>query len=358
LENHNKRLARRDYGTVEMTDLERHDGKFVIAPKRPTGTPEHLTVAGSWPHDGPCRPDEVALLLIDFQSDFIDADGYLAKVGGDIKPAQEVVMKVKPILEAARSAGFRVFHTREGHRPSLADLSKYKKWRSQRAGAEVGASSETGSKFLVRGSPGWDITPELAPIEGEEVIDGPGYDKFMHTDLEHCLRCAGVKYLIVAGLTTEVCVSSTVRGATERGFECLLVTDGTAATEQNHLRPHIDTMLVEGGIFGSVADAHRVLVAFGSMGSASASDPPPTGGPEAPPRPPTQAGDLERPSAEQVPAGEDREKKVLQLQLKIAELELEAKNRKLEAVEEKTRELLAETAWKSSSESVTSSGVA
>ena len=94
-----------------MADLERHDGKFVIVPKRPTGTPEHLTVAGSWPHDGPCRPDEVALLLIDFQSDFIDADGYLAKVGGDIKPAQEVVMKVKPILEAARSAGVRVFHT-------------------------------------------------------------------------------------------------------------------------------------------------------------------------------------------------------------------------------------------------------
>lgn len=252
---------------MEMTDLERHDGKFVIVPTRPTGTPEHLTVAGSWPHDGPCRPDEVALLLIDFQSDFIDADGYLAKVGGDIKPAQEVVMKVKPILEAARSAGVRVFHTREGHRPSLADLSKYKKWRSQRAGAEVGASSETGSMFLVRGSPGWDITPKLAPIEGEEVIDGPGYDKFMHTDLEHCLRCAGVKYLIVAGLTTEVCVSSTIRGATERGFECLLVTDGTAATEQNHHRTHIDTMLVEGGIFGSVADSHRVLVAFGSMGS-------------------------------------------------------------------------------------------
>ena len=337
-----------------MTDLQRHDGKFVIVPKRPTGTPEHLTVAGSWPHDGPCRPDEVALLLIDFQSDFIDADGYLAKVGGDIKPAQEAVMKVKPILEAARSAGVRVFHTREGHRPSLADLSKYKKWRSQRAGAEVGASSETGSMFLVRGSPGWDITPELAPIEGEEVIDGPGYDKFMHTDLEHCLRCAGVKYLVIAGLTTEVCVSSTVRGATERGFECLLVTDGTAATEQNHLRPHIDTMLVEGGIFGSVADAHHVLVAFGSMGSASASDPPPTGGPEAPPRPPTQAGDLERQQAE------IRE---LTMRLKIAELQLEVREAHAQRDEEFRK--LAESqlpvtrvGHASSSESVTSSGVA
>ena len=190
------------------------------------------------------------------------------------------------------------------------------------------------------------------------MIDGPGYDKFMHTDLEHCLRCAGVKYLIVAGLTTEVCVSSTVRGATERGFECLLVTDGTAATEQNHLRPHIDTMLVEGGIFGSVADAHRVLVAFGSMGSASASDPPPTGGPEAPPRPPTQAGDLECPSADQVTAEEDPEKQNLRLQLRIEQLKLELNTAKLEAIEDKNRELLAEAAWKSSSESVTSSGVA
>ena len=117
-----KRTLEGTTAQVEMTDLQRHDGKFVIVPKRPTETPEHLTVAGSWPHDGPCRPDEVALLLIDFQSDFIDADGYLAKVGGDIKPAQEAVMKVKPILEAARSEGVRVFHTREGHRPWLADV--------------------------------------------------------------------------------------------------------------------------------------------------------------------------------------------------------------------------------------------
>ena len=222
-----------------------------------------------WPHDGPCSPDEVALLLIDFQKDFCHPDGYLAKVGGDLKPAQTAVKKVMPVLEAARNAGVMVFHTREGHRPSLIDLSKYKKWRSCLAGAEIGMTSQTGSKFLVRGSPGWEIIPELAPIEGEEVFDGPGYDKFMHTDLEHCLRCAGIKYLIVAGLTTEVCVSSTIRGATERGFECILVADGTAGSEMEFCVAHIKTMQVEGGIFGTITEADLVCAALKSLQSAS-----------------------------------------------------------------------------------------
>ena len=199
-------------GTGEMPKRERDDVQFsvTVGPTLANGE----AYIGRWPHDGPCSPDEVALLLIDFQKDFCHPDGYLAKVGGDLEPAQTAVKKVMPVLEAARDAGVMVFHTREGHRPSLIDLSKYKKWRSCLAGAEIGMTSQTGSKFLVRGSPGWEIIPELAPIEGEEVFDGPGYDKFMHTDLEHCLRCAGIKYLIVAGLTTEVCVSSTIRGAT------------------------------------------------------------------------------------------------------------------------------------------------
>ena len=137
------------------------------------------------------------------------------------------------------------------------------------AGAEIGMTSQTGSKFLVRGSPGWEIIPELAPIEGEEVFDGPGYDKFMHTDLEHCLRCAGIKYLIVAGLTTEVCVSSTIRGATERGLECILVADGTAGSEMEFCRAHIKTMQVEGGIFGTITEADLVCAALKSLQSAS-----------------------------------------------------------------------------------------
>ena len=171
-----------------MPKRERDDVQFsvTVGPTLANGE----AYIGRWPHDGPCSPDEVALLLIDFQKDFCHPDGYLAKVGGDLKPAQTAVKKVMPVLEAARDAGVMVFHTREGHRPSLIDLSKYKKWRSCLAGAEIGMTSQTGSKFLVRGSPGWEIIPELAPIEGEEVFDGPGYDKFMHTDLEHCLRCA------------------------------------------------------------------------------------------------------------------------------------------------------------------------
>jgi nicotinamidase-related amidase len=250
-----------------MPKRERDDVQFsvTVGPTLANGE----AYIGRWPHDGPCSPDEVALLLIDFQKDFCHPDGYLAKVGGDLEPAQTAVKKVMPVLEAARDAGVMVFHTREGHRPSLIDLSKYKKWRSCLAGAEIGMTSQTGSKFLVRGSPGWEIIPELAPIEGEEVFDGPGYDKFMHTDLEHCLRCAGIKYLIVAGLTTEVCVSSTIRGATERGFECLLVADGTAGSDEHLCSAHIKTMLVEGGIFGTVSDAIGVCAALKRVQMAS-----------------------------------------------------------------------------------------
>jgi nicotinamidase-related amidase len=250
-----------------MPKRERDDVQFsvTVGPTLANGE----AYIGRWPHDGPCSPDEVALLLIDFQKDFCHPDGYLAKVGGDIEHAQTAVKKVMHVLEAARNAGVMVFHTREGHRPSLIDLSKYKKWRSCLAGAEIGMTSQTGSKFLVRGSPGWEIIPELAPIEGEEVFDGPGYDKFMHTDLEHCLRCAGIKYLIVAGLTTEVCVSSTIRGATERGFECLLVANGTAGSDEHLCSAHIKTMLVEGGIFGTVSDAIGVCAALKRIQSAS-----------------------------------------------------------------------------------------
>ena len=250
-----------------MPKRERDDVQFsvTVGPTLANGE----AYIGRWPHDGPCSPDEVALLLIDFQKDFCHPDGYLAKVGGDIEHAQTAVKKVMPVLEAARNAGVMVFHTREGHRPSLIDLSKYKKWRSCLAGAEIGMTSQTGSKFLVRGSPGWEIIPELAPIEGEEVFDGPGYDKFMHTDLEHCLRCAGIKYLIVAGLTTEVCVSSTIRGATERGLECILVADGTAGSEMEFCRAHIKTMQVEGGIFGTITVADLVCAALKSLQSAS-----------------------------------------------------------------------------------------
>lgn len=261
-------------GTGEMPKRERDDEQFsveTIFPGKSTAETarDSLRYNDRWPHDGPCSPDEVALLLIDFQKDFCHPDGYLAKVGGDIEHAQTAVKKVMPVLEAARNAGVMVFHTREGHRPSLIDLSKYKKWRSCLAGAEIGMTSQTGSKFLVRGSPGWEIIPELAPIEGEEVFDGPGYDKFMHTDLEHCLRCAGIKYLIVAGLTTEVCVSSTIRGATERGLECILVADGTAGSEMEFCRAHIKTMQVEGGIFGTITVADLVCAALKSLQSAS-----------------------------------------------------------------------------------------
>ena len=214
---------------------------------------------GHWPlinDDG-----GLALLLIDFQRDFLSPDGYFAAAGYDVAEAQKVAATVRPLLLAARRAGVPVFHTREGHRASLRDLPRYKRLRSAEAGAAVGAPSPLGGGFLTRGSPGWEIVPELAPTPDEEIFDKPGYGAFTATDLDHCLRCVGVRKLIVAGLTAEVCVSSTVREATDRGYECVVMRDGVAATDPRNLGGALGALTCEGGIFGSVADVRVAIEA-------------------------------------------------------------------------------------------------
>ena len=223
------------------------------------------TSIGIWPHDAPVPLCEVCLVMVDLQQEFIGPKGYLAMAGhaDAVADAREVVARLKPVLDVARRAGMRVVHTREGHRPSLADLHDYKKWRSKQSGAAVGAPAPGGGRFLVRGSPGWEIVPELAPLDDEDVFDKPGYGAFTATDLDHCLRAMGIKKLVVAGLTTEVCVHSTIREATDRGYECLLLEDCTAPTVPSHLPGALGTVRCEGGIFGSVgtaADAHAALL--------------------------------------------------------------------------------------------------
>ncbi len=207
-----------------------------------------------WPHDASLRPESTALVIIDVQRDFTDPQGYIASLGYDPAQARALIPGIAALREAAAAWGALIVHTREGHRPDLADLPPQKAWRSARLGPGIGAPGPLG-RFLVRGEPGWEIVPELAPRPGEVVIDKPGYSAFPATDLALILAVRGIRHLIICGLTTDVCVHSTLRDAVDRGFECLVAGDLCAATEEENHRAALATIATEGGIFGAVARA-------------------------------------------------------------------------------------------------------
>lgn len=202
-------------------------------------------------------PAETALVIIDMQRDFLEPGGFGAMLGNDVSLLRSTIAPNKKLLEAARKHGLLVVHTREGHTPSLHDLPLSKKIRGK-GQKTIGDAGPMG-RILVRGEEGHDIIPELYPIAGEYIIDKPGKGAFYATDLEHILRQRGIKYLIVTGVTTEVCVNTTVREANDRGFECLVVADATGSYFPEFQRVGLEMIKAQGGIFGWVAQSAQVL---------------------------------------------------------------------------------------------------
>ncbi len=212
------------------------------------------------PYPYPLHVKSTALVIIDMQRDFLEPGGFGDALGNDVSLLRATIEPLAAVIAAARAAGIVVVHTREGHRADLSDLSPAKHRRGNFP-TKIGDSGPMG-RILVRGEDGHDIIPELAPIPGEPVIDKPGKGAFYATDLEAILRSRGIAHLIVCGVTTEVCVHTTVREANDRGFDCLVLSDCTGSYFPHFHEAALAMIKAQGGIFGWVAPSSALLEAL------------------------------------------------------------------------------------------------
>ena len=213
------------------------------------------------PYELELDPAITALLIIDMQRDFVMPGGFGEALGNDVTQLQVTIAPTRAVLEAARKMGMLVIHTREGHRPDLNDCPPSKLVRG-RGKTRIGDPGPMG-RILVRGEIGHDIVPELYPKAGEVVVDKPGKGAFYATDLELVLRNHGIETLIVCGVTTEVCVNTTVREANDRGFECVVLSDCVGSYFPEFQKAALAMIKAQGGIFGWVSDSKRALAALG-----------------------------------------------------------------------------------------------
>ncbi len=221
----------------------------------------------SWPFDGDLRPENTALIIIDMQIDFCGKGGYIDGLGYDLTNARATIEPIRGVLARFRRGQYHVIHTREGHRSDLSDLPANKRWRSrvlQNGGVGQPGIGDLGpcGRVLVRGEPGWEIIPELAPLAGEPIIDKPGKGSFCATDLDMILRQRGIRNIVLTGLTTDVCVHTTMREANDRGYECMILGDCCAATDAGNHAAALNMVTMQNGVFGAVSSSAALLEAL------------------------------------------------------------------------------------------------
>lgn len=206
-------------------------------------------------------PEACALLIVDMQRDFLEPGGFGESLGNDVAQLRRTIAPLQRLLAVWRARGLQVMHTREGHRPDLMDLPPAKRQRS-RATRLIGDPGPMG-RILIRGEPGHEIIPQLGPLPCEAVIDKPGKGAFWATDLHAILQNRRIRQLVVTGVTTEVCVNTTVREANDRGYDCLVPEDCVGSYFPEFHAAGIAMIKAQGGIFGWVSHSGKILAALG-----------------------------------------------------------------------------------------------